>query len=71
MEFRIERIENIGDLEAIHRNLYCDASNLRCELEKESPNMLHVKTLAKSLHMYAHEAIDFEFVLEQRTIKEE
>lgn len=71
MKCKTERIENIGELEAIHRSLYCDASNLRHELERESPDMLRVEALAKSLHMYAHRAIDFEIVLEQRTITEE
>jgi len=32
--------------------------------------MEYVKLLAKSIHMEAHKAIDFEFIITQRTVKE-
>lgn len=67
-KLRTERITNIDELEAIHKSIYMDASNLKQELEKENPNMLYIKTLAKSLHMHAHQADDFEFYIEQRTV---
>lgn len=67
-KFRTERITNLDELEAIHKSIYMDASNLKKELEKEFPNMIYIKTLAKSLHMYAHQADDFEFYIEQRFV---
>lgn len=70
MSYKIERIENLEDLEAIHRTLFADASNLRSELEKESPDINRIKALAKSIHMESHKAADFEFIVTQRTIKE-
>lgn len=70
MQYKTERIENLDELETIHRNLYTDSCNLRSELDKDAPNMEHVKTLVKSIHMEAHKAIDFEFILSQRTVKE-
>lgn len=70
MVYKTERIENIDELEAIHRNLYMDACNLRAELDKDSPNMEYIKLLAKSIHMESHKAIDFEFAIAQRTVKE-
>lgn len=70
MLYKTERIENLDELEAIHRNLYTDSWNLRAELEKDIPNMEYVKTLVKSLHMESHKALDFEFILSQRTVED-
>ena len=70
MVYKVQQIENLEDLEAIHRTLFTDASNLRTELEKESPNMHLVDALVKSIHMESHKAFDFEFIVTQRTIKE-
>lgn len=70
MQYKTERIENLDDLEAIHRNLYTDSCNLRAELEKDAPNMEYVKSLIKSVHMESRKAIDFEFIIAQRTVKE-
>ena len=71
MVYKAERIENLDELEAIHRNLFTDASNLRAELEKENPNMDYIYALAKAMHMESHKAVNFEFFITQRTIKEE
>lgn len=70
MLYKTERIENLDELETIHRNLYTDSWNLRAELEKDIPNMEYVKTLVKSLHMESHKALDFEFILSQRTVED-
>ncbi len=70
MQYKTERIENLDELETIHRNLYTDSCNLRSELEKDEPNMERVKLLTKSIHMESHKAIDFEFIIAQRTVKE-
>lgn len=70
MVYKSERIENLGDLEAIHRSIYTDACNLRTEFEKENPNKLYIEALIKAIHMEAHKAADFEFCITQRTIKE-
>lgn len=70
MLYKTERIENLGDLEAIHTSLYMDACNLRAEFEKEKPNKLYIEELIKAIHMEAHKAIDFEFCITQRTVKE-
>lgn len=70
MLYKTERIENLDELETIHRNLYESACNLRTELDKDDPNMEYVKLLVKSLHMESHKAIDFEFILSQRTVED-
>lgn len=70
MKYQSERIENLGVLDSIHKSLFVDASNLRAELEKESPNMLYVDSLVKAIHMEAHRADDFEFCIEIRTVNE-
>lgn len=67
-KFRTERITNIEELEAIHRSLFMYASRLRKELEAENPNMPCIKELAKSIHMEAHKADDFDFYIEQRVV---
>lgn len=70
MLYKTERIENLDELETIHRKLYTDSCNLRDELEKDTPNMERVKLLSKAVHMESHKAIDFDFIITQRTIKE-
>ena len=70
MKYKSERIVNLGELEAIHSNLFFDASRLRDELKNEKPNMFFIEELAKRIHMNAHKADDFEFYIEIRTVNE-
>lgn len=71
IKLKVERIENLEELKAIHRSLYADAVNLRSELDKVMPSILNIEAFAKSIHMNALKARDFDFFLVHRTIKED
>lgn len=71
MKYKTERIINIGELEAIHTSLFDHISRLRKELESESPDLPFIRELAKTAHMEAHQAADFDFYIEQRIINED
>lgn len=70
MVYKTERIENLGELEAIHMSLYMSAMRLRSLLEEPAPSIPRIEEIAKSMQMDALKAKDFEFIVAQRTIKE-
>lgn len=70
MLYKTERIENLDELEAIHTSLYMNAMRLRALLEEPTPSLPQIEGIAKSIHMDALRAKDFEFIVTQRTIKE-
>lgn len=70
MQYKTERIENLDELEAIHMSLYMNAMRLRALLEEPTPSIPQIEGIAKSMHMDALKAKDFEFILSQRTVKE-
>ncbi len=70
MLYKTERIENLEELEAIHMSLYMSAMRLRALLEEPEPRIPQIEDVAKSMHMDALKARDFEFIITQRTVRE-
>lgn len=66
MVYESERIINIAEIETLIRSAYYDISELRSEVEKESPSMCKIDELSKQIHLKLLQAKDFEFCVERR-----
>lgn len=69
MEYISERICNISELERLIQSAYHGISDLRDEMEKESPSMAKIDELSKQIHSELLQAKDFEFLIEYRRTK--